>query len=79
MRDSLSRSIYVLTIWQEREASSDQPAVWRYSLEDARTGERRAFAILEQMVAFLVAFLREQTGDRSEESPAARCGDDAVS
>lgn len=47
------RSIYVVTIWQERPASSDEPAIWRVSVEDARTGDRHAFADLEQLQAFL--------------------------
>jgi hypothetical protein len=62
LQDALSRSVYLLIIWQEQVASSDRPAVWRCSLEDARTGERRSFATLEQMLAFL----KEQTGDRGQ-------------
>jgi hypothetical protein len=53
VRDSLKRSIYLLTIWQERPASSEHAAVWRFSLEDARSGERWGFANLEQILAFL--------------------------
>jgi hypothetical protein len=53
VRDSLKRSIYLLTIWQERLASSEHAAVWRFSLEDARSGERWGFANLEQILAFL--------------------------
>lgn len=53
MQDSLKRSIYLLTIWQERAASSERAAVWRFSLEDARTGERWGFANLEQILTFL--------------------------
>jgi hypothetical protein len=53
VRDSLKRSIYLLTIWQERSASSGHTAVWRFSLEDARSGERWGFANLEQILAFL--------------------------
>jgi hypothetical protein len=47
------RSIYVVTIWQERSDSYEESAIWRVSVEDARTGERRAFAKLEQLQAFL--------------------------
>jgi hypothetical protein len=53
VQDSLKRSIYLLTIWQERSASSEHAAVWRFSLEDARSGERWGFANLEQILAFL--------------------------
>ncbi len=52
MWESSKRSIYVLTIWQERPASPDEPAVWRCSLEEARTGEKHAFRSLEELVAF---------------------------
>jgi hypothetical protein len=45
---------YMLRLWQVRD---DDEMPWRASLEDARTGERRGFASLE----LLVAFLREQT------------------
>jgi len=63
VQDSLQRTIYLLTIWQERPASSDHPAVWRYSLEDARTGERRGFANLEQLQAFLKDQTRQDEPD----------------
>jgi hypothetical protein len=46
---------YLLRLW--RSGSRRNPA-WRASLESAQTGERRGFADLES----LVAFLDEQTG-----------------
>ena len=49
---------YLLRLWQERPASSERPAVWRLSLEDTRTRQRRGFGSLEG----LVAFLRAQVG-----------------
>jgi hypothetical protein len=52
------RSIYVVTLWLERPATPDEPAVWRLSVEDARTGEQHGFSDLQQ----LSDFLREQTG-----------------
>jgi hypothetical protein len=45
---------YLLRLWQVDDAG--QP-VWRASLADAHTGERRGFASL----AALAAFLAEQT------------------
>jgi hypothetical protein len=45
---------YLLRLWR----SSQSNAVWRASLESAQSGERRAFADL----ARLFAFLRAQTG-----------------
>ena len=46
---------YLLRLWR---ISNQGKAVWRASLESAQTGERRTFADL----ASLVAFLEEQTG-----------------
>ncbi len=43
---------YLLRIWR---TSSQSNAVWRASLESAQTGERRAFADLESLFAFLEA------------------------
>jgi len=47
---------YLLRLW---EVDSDGQPFWRASLQDSRTGERRGFADL----AGLMAFLAEQTGD----------------
>jgi hypothetical protein len=45
---------YLLRLWQ---AGTGQGAAWRASLEEIPTGERRAFASLDD----LFAYLREQT------------------
>ena len=45
---------YLLRLWQ---VESKGRLVWRASLEDARTGERRGFASIDA----LLGFLREQT------------------
>ena len=37
---------YLLTFWEERGRDPDVPEVWRFSLGDPRTGQRRAFATL---------------------------------
>jgi len=50
---------YMLRLWQERPASSERPAVWRFSLEDPHTGKRRGFASLEELVTFLQRQLTE--------------------
>jgi hypothetical protein len=55
---------YLLRLWR---TSSHEHAVWRASLESAQTGERRGFADL----ASLVAFLEEQTGDGSHQDDRA--------
>ena len=50
---------YLLRLWQVDGAGASD---WRASLEDPHTGERRGFANLES----LFAFLKEQTGDGGE-------------
>ena len=45
--------VYLLRFWQEPREKPDLPNVWRFSLQDPRTGERRGFASLEALVAFL--------------------------
>ena len=47
---------YVLRFW--RLAGAGQ-AVWRASLEDPHTGERRGFGSLNELVAFLRAVTEE--------------------
>jgi hypothetical protein len=59
---------YLLRLWQTN--GEDGQAVWRASLEDARSGERHGFADL----AHLYAFLEEQTANwakRDQHTPEA--------
>ena len=44
---------YLLTFWEERDREARGPQVWRFSLQDPRTGQRRGFASLEALVAAL--------------------------
>jgi len=44
---------YLLTLWEERGREPDTPAIWRFRLEDPRTGQRCGFASLEALVAAL--------------------------
>ena len=53
---------YLLTLWEERSSDPKAPEVWRFSLEDPRTGQRRGFAGLEALVA---ALQREIASDRT--------------
>jgi len=57
---------YLLSFWEERSQDPDTPAVWRFSLEDPHTGQRRGFANLRELVA---ALEREITGYGTEEKP----------
>lgn len=70
MNHSARRLLYLLTLWQERPEGPGCPAVWRFSLEDTRTCERRGFGSLEG----LMAFLREQVGAEGAEE-TGRGGD----
>jgi hypothetical protein len=51
---------YLLRLWQADDA--DGCLVWRASLEDARTGERRGFADLSRLCAFLEQQAANSTG-----------------
>jgi hypothetical protein len=43
---------YLLRCWTESNPNPDT-ALWRFSLEDTRTGQRRGFADLNQLVTAL--------------------------
>ena len=55
---------YLLRLW---DANSRGRPDWHASLEDTHTGERRGFADLEQLYAFLVAQIGR---DRPDEDGA---------
>lgn len=44
---------FLLTLWEERDQDPNSPVVWRFRLEDPRTGQQRGFASLESLVAAL--------------------------
>ena len=48
---------YLLRCWEVRSDRPGKPGTWRFSLEEAGTGERHAFPNLRKMVAFLEAEL----------------------
>lgn len=56
---------YLLMLWQERGQTA---TVWRFRLENPRTGERRDFASLEALVTSLQA---EMTNLVNADSPGA--------
>lgn len=55
-----SYTIYLLRLWIESEAD----AVWRFSLEEPRTGARRGFATLDELVHFLQQETTKETRKR---------------
>ena len=62
-----SYRVYVLRSWQERTPAAEAPAVWRFSLEDPNTRQRRGFADLEALMSFLAV----ETGKSPARDPAS--------
>ena len=56
---------FVLTLWRESEGLPNAPPVWRISLQDPHTSERRGFKDLVELVRFLEGW----TAVPSEEVP----------
>lgn len=52
---------FLLRVW--RAGDGEQPD-WRASVEDIRTGERRGFASLEELFAFIQNLTGEKAGDQ---------------
>jgi hypothetical protein len=52
---------YLLTFWEERNQDPGLPAVWRFRLEDPRTGQQQGFATLERLVAALEGEIAEKS------------------
>jgi hypothetical protein len=44
---------YLLRCCEAPSAHPEQPAAWRFTLEDSRTGERLGFASLDALCAYL--------------------------
>ena len=44
---------FVVRIWEERRDVEDAAPTWRGRVDDVRTGERRYFTRLEDLVAYL--------------------------
>lgn len=57
---------YLLAAWEERHPDPDEPVIWRFSLEDARTRQRRGFADLQALVAALQQEMAEDRQRREE-------------
>ena len=49
---------YLLRLW--REGEGDGAAVWRFSLEDSRTGAQRGFPDFDALIAFLADQLEHE-------------------
>ena len=51
---------FLLRCWEARGERPDQPGAWRFSLECVQTKEKRGFAGLEELVAWLVGQLERK-------------------
>ncbi len=61
--------VYLLRLWQEQTASPERAAIWRTSLEDPKTGQRRGFDGLDSLLAFLRAEIGETRRGDHRQSP----------
>jgi hypothetical protein len=59
---------YLLRCWEVRSQQPNQPATWRFSLQDPQTEQKRGFADLDELVAFLQA----EFGDTRERIDCGR-------
>ena len=57
--------VYILRFWETRSLPPDAPVTWRFSAQDPQTGERRGFADLDGLMAFLAAQTGEPAGSRT--------------
>ena len=53
----------ILTLWQEEGRSPITPPRWRLSLQNPHTAERTGFQQVEELAAFLQAWMEEQSGN----------------
>jgi hypothetical protein len=56
--------IYLLTVWQEQSRGPPESIIWRFRLEDPRTGWQGAFADAESFMAALYALAG--SGERTD-------------
>lgn len=54
---------YLLRCWEVRSDQPGQSSAWRFSLEQAGTGDRRRFRDLQALVAHLELELRREDAD----------------
>ena len=61
--------IYLLTVWQEQNRGPPESIIWRFRLEDPRTGWRQVFA---DAASFMAALRALAAGSGSAENPAGK-------
>ncbi len=61
---------FLLRCWEEpSQTPPDHQAIWRFSLEDVETGERRGFRDLEALVVFLLTEIARSPTDGGSDVP----------
>lgn len=62
--------IYLLTVWQEQNRGPPERIVWRFRLEDPRSGQQQAFAdaatFMAALQALVAALVPAKTQEESE-------------
>jgi hypothetical protein len=77
--EHLYYNAYILRLWQERSASPARPAVWRFSLENTHTRQRRGFGDLEGLTAFLQKQMEDgETRKAEDKRETKRQGEPAI-
>jgi hypothetical protein len=60
---------FLLRCWEDHAQAPNQPVIWRFSLEDVTTGERRGFRDLEALVVFLHTQTSDSQPDTETDAP----------
>lgn len=50
----------ILTVWQEESENRSSPPIWRLSLQNPHTAERTGFQAVDDLAAFLQAWMEKQ-------------------
>ncbi len=58
----LRRRSFILVLWEERGIFPRSPSVWRISLQDTRTLERRGFKSLTELARYLEQWMEGGEG-----------------
>lgn len=62
--------IYLLTVWQERNRGPPEEIIWRFRLEDPRSGRQQVFADAAGLMAALYTFAKVgiETNQKQEDA-----------
>jgi hypothetical protein len=68
---------YVVRCWQESSVHAGrETAVWRFSLQDPRTSQRRGFATLEALMGMLQAELADDKAGLERQGSESLTGEE---